>query len=505
MHILPAYLALLAAASIADAGILPFLPIFNKLTPAKYEASIQVKNLFGHSRKLWEFATLPGANTTRAFGTKGYNASADYVARLAKTHGYRVERQTVVYPATTIISNSLNVDGQEIPKADLTTFQYSAPASLTAPLVLVPSLGCDAANYAGLDVAGKIALVLRGNCTFVEKGALAFAAKVGGLIIHNNVPGGPVASRLNPEFALNPPTLSLSQAAAAPIVARLNAGEAIEATLNIDVINEQRASDNVIATSKSGNQNKILVVGAHLDSVPAGAGINDDGSGTATVAELAIQLSKFSGLKNAVRFAWWTTEEVGLVGSDYYVENLSATEKSKIFANINLDMTASTNYIIGIYDGDNSTGVNTGSPAPAGSGAIEKLYQKHFVKRGNNYTSYAFTSGSDYRPFLDAGIPSGGVTSGAGGLKTAQQVELFGGQLGIAFDPCYHQLCDNLNNLAADPYLWHARSSADVIAQLLTTDPKVILKEVPQTAQLKSGFDIAADIGHECHAHLDEL
>ncbi|KAF5382076.1 hypothetical protein D9615_004319 [Tricholomella constricta] len=518
MHTLPVSLALLAALSTVEAGLpfFPLPPIFNKLTPAKYEASMRLNNLLGHSKKLWSFATLPGANTNRAFGTKGYNASADYVAKLAyayltlkaRSHGYHVQRQTLVHPATTIISNLLQIGDEDIPKLEITTFQYSASASLTAPLVLVPNLGCDPADYEGLQAAGKIVLVLRGDCTFVEKGQLAKAANVGGLILRNNVAGPPVASRLDSAFESNPPALSISQAAATPIVDRLNAGEVLTATLDIKVINEHRYSDNVIATSKGGDQNKILLIGAHLDSVPAGPGINDDGSGTGTVAELAIQLSKFSGLKNAVRFAWWTAEEVGLIGSHYYVDNLPAKEKAKIFANINLDMTASPNYIIGVYDADNSSGQNTGIPAPAGSSAIERLYQVHYDKRGINHTAYAFTAGSDYRPFLDAGIPSGGVATGAGGLKTAHEVALFGGQEGIQHDPCYHQLCDNLDNLAHGPYLWNARATADVVAQLLTKDPKVILKDPPRLASFQAGiqqFDHAADPGEECHPHYDEL
>ncbi|KAG5644375.1 hypothetical protein DXG03_008603 [Asterophora parasitica] len=508
-------LAFLAAAATAEAGLLDHLypifplPIFNKLTPAKYEASQKLAGLLGHSKKLWSFATAPGAGTTRSFGSKGYNASADYVAKLAKDHGYNVQRQTLVYPSTKIISNSLKIgDEEEIPQKEIVTFQYSAKATITAPLVLVPRLGCTTADYEGLDVSGKIAVVLRGECTFVEKGQLAKAANVGGFLLYNNVAGPPVASRLSPDYDNNPPTLSISQNAAAPIVARLKAGEAVTATLDINVLNQQLYSDNVIATSKGGDQNKILLVGAHLDSVPAGPGINDDGSGTATVAELAVQLSKFSGLKNAVRFAWWTAEEVGLIGSHYYVDHLSDKEKSKIFANINLDMTASPNYIIGVYDADNSSGQNTGLPAPPGSAAIERLYQQHYDRRGINHTAYAFTAGSDYRPFLDAGIPSGGVATGAGGLKTKYEVSLFGGTEGIQYDECYHQLCDNLDNLAHDAYVWNARATADVIAQLLINDPKVILKDPPKLQNFAAGvqqFDYAADLGEECHPHFDEL
>ncbi|KAG6817354.1 hypothetical protein H0H87_009953 [Tephrocybe sp. NHM501043] len=431
MYPSPLSFALFPILSLFEGG-LPKLNLFNRLTPTKLEGSIRLENLIDHSFKLWDFANLPGAHSTRAFGTKGYNASVEYVAKLAADHGYRVEKQTLVYPATTFISNALKINGVDVSQADITTFQYSASASLTAPLILVPNLGCSSADYEGLEAAGKVVLVLRGDCTFVEKGEVARAAGVAGLILRNNVAGPPIASRLKPTYETNPPALSLSQSAAAPIVDRLSAGEALLVTLNINVLNEQRYSDNVIATSKGGDQNNILVVSAHLDSVPAGAGINDDGSGTATVAEIAVQLSKFSGLKNAVRFSWWTAEELGLVGSRYYVEHLPENEKAKIFANIHLDMTASPNYIIGIYDADNSTGKNTGNPAPAGSAAIEKLYQLAYDKLGVNYTSYAFTSGSDYRSFLDVGIPSGGVATGASGKKSPFEAEIFGGEAGIA-------------------------------------------------------------------------
>ncbi|KAG6853597.1 hypothetical protein C0991_002920 [Blastosporella zonata] len=523
MYPSPLSFTFLTTASLSLFG-LPHLRIFNKLTPAKLEASIRIENLIGHSFKLWDFANLPGAHSTRAFGTKGYNASADYVAKLAEDHGYRVERQTLVYPATTFISNSLKINGVNVSQADITTFQHSASASLTAPLILIPNLGCDASDYEGLGATGKVALVLRGDCTFVEKGELAKAAGVSGLILRNNIAGPPVASRLNPTYETNPAALSLSQSAAAPIVDRLSAGEHVIATLDINVINEQRYSDNVIATSKGGDQSNILVIGAHLDSVPAGAGINDDGvrlllscllpnahnlsdnqSGTATVAEIAVQLSKFSGIKNAVRFAWWTAEELGLVGSRYYVDHLPDEEKAKIFASIQLDMTASPNYIIGIYDADNSTGQNTGIPAPAGSASIEKLYQLAYDKLHVNYTSYAFTSGSDYRPFLDVGIPSGGVATGASGKKSAYEAELFGGEAGIAYDHCYHKACDTIENLALGAYLWNAMASANVIGHLLTTKPKVILRDPPRLAKFKGGvqqFDYAVDLGKE---HLDVL
>jgi len=134
--------------------------------------------------------------------------------------------------------------------------------------------------------------------------------------------------------------------------------------------------------------------------------------------EIALQLSKYK-LKNAVRFAFWTAEEVGLVGSTYYVTNLPEAERQKIGVYLNFDMIASPNGGHFIYDGDGSVFNLTG---PTGSDRIEKLFQDYFVKVNVKSGSAAFSGSSDYGPFLDVGIPSGGVNTGAGGIKTAEQV-----------------------------------------------------------------------------------
>ncbi|GLB40473.1 putative peptidase M28 family protein [Lyophyllum shimeji] len=437
----------------------PFVPPvfarFNKLTPAKFDYSIRLDNLLGHSNSLWKFATLPRAGTTRAFGTKGYNASADYVARLARDHGYQVERQTLVYRATTVVSNCLKITDADIPKSEIIALQYSASASLTAPLILA-----------------RIWAVTRRTRM---KGQLAKAAAFFSVTTFQDLLSHPASQppRNQPASALPLPGSRSSH--------RGSIDEAITATLDINVVNEYRAGDN----------------GAHLDSVPAVAGNNDDGSGTATIFELAIQPSMFSGLKNAIRFAWWTAEEVGLIGSRFYVAHLPVNEKANIFANINLDMTARTNYISGDYDGDNSTGLNTGVPAPPGSAAIEKLYQIHYTNMESTTLKYAFTSGSDYRPSLDAGIPQEASLLGQEVSKSACELALFGGQ----------EACKTLDNLAHEAYLWNARASTDVIAHLLTFDAKVILKDPPRT-KLVAGvqeFDYAADLADEYHRHLDEL
>lgn len=205
---------------------------------------------------------------------------------------------------------------------------------------------------------------------------------------------------------------------------------------------------NVVAQTKGGNPQRVVALGAHSDSVNAGPGINDDGSGSIGILAVAKALTQFS-LKNAVRFHWWTAEEYGLLGSEYYVAALNETEIDKIALYLNFDMTASPNYVHAIYDGDGSAFNVSG---PTGSAEIESLFENFFSKRGLPSVPTAFDDRSDYGPFLDVDIPSGGIFTGAEENKTVKEAALFGGQAGVALDPCYHAACDNITNLATDAF-----------------------------------------------------
>ncbi|TFK96809.1 hypothetical protein BDV98DRAFT_651590 [Pterulicium gracile] len=413
-----------------------------RLTSKAYQKVITTNGLLQHSKALMKFSAIDG-NNHRAFGTPGYNASVDYVERWAKSYGYDVYRQTVTYPAYYVHGQGLTVAGQVYPEEVVVPAQYSGttgPEGTTGSLFAVANLGCVAADYEG--AAGTVALIQRGECNFALKGSLAKEAGALGAIVWNNADGPPVLMGLEANGE-HPAMVAITLADGQVLADRLAAGEELETTLLVDVTFEFRPADNVIAQSKWGDKNNVVFVGAHLDSVPAGPGINDDGSGTAALA-------RYKSSKNAVRFAWWATEEVGLVGSRHYVEQLSQAEKDKIALYINLDMLASPNYIIGIHDADNSGGQNSGIPAPAGSNTLERLSQEYFANRGLNWTGTAFTAGSDYRGFLDAGIVAGGFATGAGALKTEREVELFGGEAGVPHDICYHLACDTIDNLALD-------------------------------------------------------
>ncbi len=203
---------------------------------------------------------------------------------------------------------------------------------------------------------------------------------------------------------------------------------------------------NVLADSSTGNANKTVVVGAHLDSVTEGPGINDNGSGSSTILEIAQEMAEL-GIKNRqkLRFAFWGAEEFNLLGSEHYVATLPDDELGNIVANLNFDMVGSPNYVRFVYDGDGS---DTATAGPPGSAEIEDIFTSYFASQSLASEPTAFDGRSDYGPFIAVGIPAGGLFTGAEGIKTPEQAAIYGGTAGEAFDPCYHQACDDINNLS---------------------------------------------------------
>nr|WP_239107128.1 M28 family peptidase [Spirilliplanes yamanashiensis] len=204
---------------------------------------------------------------------------------------------------------------------------------------------------------------------------------------------------------------------------------------------------NLIADWPGGDTSDVLMIGSHLDSVSSGAGINDNGTGSAAILEtaLAVARSNFQPARH-LRFGWWGAEELGLRGSTNYVSTLPAAERARITGYLNFDMVGSPNPGYFVYDGDNSDGVGAG-PGPAGSARIEDSLEAYFASIGVPTRGTDFDGRSDYGPFIQYGIPAGGTFTGAEGRKTAAQVQLWGGTQ-TAFDPCYHRACDGLSNVS---------------------------------------------------------
>jgi aminopeptidase Y len=225
----------------------------------------------------------------------------------------------------------------------------------------------------------------------------------------------------------------------------LNTPSGTVVRLRTDTESETRTTWNILAESRKGDPGKVVMGGAHLDSVVPGPGINDNGSGTAALLEVAIQLGKVPP-RNKLRFAWWGSEELGLLGSTHYVTTLPAAEQAKIALYLNYDMVASPNHSFMIYNGDDSDA--TGAPAgPPGSDAIEKTFESYYDALRIGHVGTGFDGRSDYGPFIEAGIPSGGLFTGAEGIKTEQEAALFGGTAGQPYDGCYHQACDTIANI----------------------------------------------------------
>ena len=190
------------------------------------------------------------------------------------------------------------------------------------------------------------------------------------------------------------------------------------------------------------------MAGAHLDSVQAGPGVQDNGSGSGAILETAVQMANVKP-ENTVRFAWWGAEELGLVGSTAYVAGLSQEEIDRIALYLNFDMIGSPNFVYFIYDGDDSDGVGAG-PGPEGSAQIEEFYEDFYTARGLPFVGTDFSGRSDYGPFIAVGIPAGGLFTGAEGIKTEEQAGIWGGTAGDQYDPCYHLACDTFDNISLE-------------------------------------------------------
>jgi Zn-dependent M28 family amino/carboxypeptidase len=205
-------------------------------------------------------------------------------------------------------------------------------------------------------------------------------------------------------------------------------------------------SENVIAEKPGRFDDNVVMAGAHLDSVPAGPGINDNGSGSSVQLDVAEALSNHRP-NNTLRFAWWGAEELGLLGSTQYVNGLSDAELDDIALYLNFDMVGSPNYVFMVYDADEST-YDAPVPVPPGSIEIEDVFESYYTFVGEPYDDAQFSGRSDYQAFINNGIASGGLFTGAEVPKTAEQAAIWGGTVGAQFDPCYHLACDTFANVS---------------------------------------------------------
>lgn len=303
-------------------------------------------------------------------------------------------------------------------------------------LVLVDNNGCDAKDFSS-EVKGNIAFISRGTCAFGDKSANAGRAGAIAAVVYNNEKGTLHGTMGTPE-ADHVATFGIDLDEAEPIISKLKDGKSVDAIAYIDGEVKTIVTSNIVIQTAGGDPDNCVMVGAHSDSVSEGPGINDDGSGTLSLLEVATALTKFR-VNNCVRFGWWSGEEEGLLGSNHYASTLPDEENLKIRLFADYDMMASPNFAYQIYNATNDK-------SPVGSEELRNLYVDWYEAHDLNYTFIPFDGRSDYDGFIRAGIPAGGIATGAEGIKTKDEVEQFGGKAGDWYDPCYHQLCDDVGN-----------------------------------------------------------
>jgi len=419
---------------------------------------IRGEALVGHLRKLQQIADENGGN--RALGSPGYDASVDYVAGALRDKGFDVQTPEFEVRLPYADEPELTVGGAKV-EAKALDFTIGTPADgLTGPLVparVEDTPGCTASDYDGLPVKGAVVLVDRGHCPFGQKQAVAAERGAVALIVANNT-DGEFGGTLGEQTEVKIPVIAVDKATGD----RLRAAPG-QATLKLHAGVRTERTRNVIAQTRTGDTENVVMVGAHLDSVAEGPGINDNGSGVAAALETALQLGSEPDVPYAVRFGFWGAEEEGLLGSMNYVSSLDLDELKNIALYLNLDMVGSPNPGYFTIDGDQSLPPDPRQPAPRvpeGSAGIERTLVAALEKEGKEPESIIFEGRSDYSSFTYAGIPAGGLFTGAENKKTEQQAERWGGEADVAFDPQYHQAADTIDNVNTEALEINARASA---------------------------------------------
>ena len=366
-------------------------------------------------------------------------------------------------------------------------------------------------------MAGRIALVQRGSCNFGVKVLNAQAAGAAGVVIFNEGNTDPdrtgllIGSLL--DAADNPfiPTIPVAFTTFAVGQSLYTQAQQSPPVLSLSipaVVKPNTPDYNVIAESKGGDKNHVVVVDAHLDAI-YGAGMLDNASGSATILDVAQQMKNVNPL-NKLRFIWFGGEELGLLGSAYYVNNLTSNELSHIGYDLDADVTATPNYTIGVLDPagpDLFTGtVSSTFPNRVYKASTVALDQAiaYFDSIGKNHELFS-PVGTDAFSFNAVGIPASGLPTGQDCCKSQHQVDLFGGFLGNfegnvpSFDGgCVDnpfRWCDNLSNNDPNVLTFMSKAFATMVVQMAfdtkvmsASDNTVYKKKLPIAGEVARRF-----------------
>ncbi len=450
-------------------------------------------------------------DNTRAAGTKGYDLSANYVEAKMKAAGYTVTRFPFDFEKFEKISSVFASQNKTFEEdKDYHVMTYSGSGAISSNVVAVDlelgegnssTSGCEAEDFADF-TSGSIALVQRGTCAFKDKAVNAQNAGATAVIIFNQGNSDErkdlFQGTLGNDANLSIPVFSVGY----------DLGVSLQnQTLEVaaQTIVKPMTSYNIIADHPHGASGNLVMLGAHLDSVPAGPGINDNGSGSAAILEAALLLKDVK-LNNKLRFAWWGAEELGLVGSTKYVEAMTPEQLESTKVYLNFDMVGSPNFMLGVFDADGS---KFGLKGPKGSVTIERLFQQFYQANGTISTDVEFSGRSDYAAFAEAGIPVGGLFTGAEGVKTDDEALLYGGASGVAYDAHYHAEGDTTANISPEAMeintkaiifaaMKYGHSTADIEAEKAAPESPV---EIQSHQMMLESLYIEQVDSHETGSH----
>lgn len=411
-------------------------------------AKVTADGMFVHLRALQDIANANKGN--RAEGTPGYDASVDYVAKTLRGKGFDVatpqfDRLYAVSPG----KPSLTIAGSNYAVDQASLLVRTPPGGLTGqPVRPRQPSGCAAGDYPAALPAGAIAVVDDAHCSVVDKQTSAKAKGAAALIVVSAPNGqGAPPTLFNPGYFKQ---LTMPVAVVGSYGGSALARSTAPVHLVLDAENVKVTSRNVLAQTKTGSTKDVIVVGAHLDGPRTGPGINDNGSGVAAVLETALQLGPLAPVNNAVRFVFWGADEDGLNGVLDYVFGLNEQQLNDIAMYLNFNLLGSPNAGFFTDDGDQSgppgQGISFGD-VPEGSAGIERTLSGYLNLVGRRPADMPLGIRTDYHPFMIAGIPIGGMSTGASQPKTTVQARLWGGQVGVGFDPNFQSPRDTIDNI----------------------------------------------------------
>ncbi|CRK58165.1 Aminopeptidase Y (Arg, Lys, Leu preference) [Alloactinosynnema sp. L-07] len=406
----------------------------------KLAKAVTADNINRHLIALQRIADTNGG--TRAAHTPGYQKSLDYVAGRLRAAGFDVSTPEFTYNRIVVDAATVTAGSVRAVPLQMTDSVSTPVGGLTGPLVAVPvdaNPGCQIEDYAGINATGAIALIKRGGCSFTQKQLVAAQAGAVAALVYNHVEG-PGYGGVDPAQS-KIPTAGLTTAEGLA----LTAVAGTQTTVDIRTHREMTTSRYLVTQTRTGRTDNVVMTGAQLDSIPTSAGINDTGTSSAALLEIALKLGPAPRVNNAVRFAWWGAEDVDKTAAGFYLKSLTFEQQLDIAMYLNSNSIGSRNAGYFVYDGDNSTG--SVGPMPYGSAQIEQAFVRYLAGREIQADGSNFDRQWDHSQFIMAAIPTGGLYAGSYRQKTPAQATKWGGTAGVSFDRCHQQACDNLGNV----------------------------------------------------------